>query len=196
MKTSFDSADIVRQALFLRNACGVLDDIDEEIHRALRLLVQDRLSELDGWIYDDEYDCFGPIYWCDDDIWPASFELICWGNPDSWLLAAARQEDRFLAVALSITGTCADPDTLLELEAIVEEQKEKLEGVESRLAPSGNVGGRRLLIPLPGLSLKQLEQARSGDDWERLLSAPVHEAMSRALKLYAAIRELISSRIE
>ncbi len=193
MKNSYEATDIIRNALYLRNASEVLDDLDEEVHEALQSILEEEIEEMEDWTCDG--DSFGPDDWydADEESWLVSFELSCLGNcrEDNWLLAAARQQDLRLALVLTVSEDLPRPRQLrMQMEEALEEQEAKIPGLEKRYSPDDE---HSLEIPLAGISLEDL--AQSSSDWEDILRAPLQEALASAVQLQEALSDLIESRI-
>ncbi len=192
MKNICNASAFVSQALYLRNASKVLDDIDEEVHDTLMRLLQAEVSRLEDWTCDD--DTFGPSNWHDEEEgWLVSFELTCLGNALScnWLLSAARQQDLCVAIKFEISDAAPRPHLLrLEVESALESLEKKIPGLERRFSRWGD---RVVVIPLTGLSLEDL--AESSSCWEDALKAPLHGAVARAVQFQKAVKSLIDSRI-
>lgn len=197
MKTKYDQAELVRQALFVCNAHDVLRRAGRNMRIALNRLLEDEIEDTSDWSFDtNDGNIFGPFAWYEDvpENWVASFRLTCWGalNRTNWILGAAHQQDLCLAIVLKLSPLLRMPRQFtLEMEQIVAGQGDELAGVEFRSDPRDQEK-RVLMIPLAECPLEKLAEACPR--WEEVLKDPLHDAMALALKTGKALNDLVLSR--
>ncbi len=192
MMTNPDTAAMVRQALYLRNANLVLDDLDNEVHDSLTELLQEEIDGMTGWIR--RGDRFGPAEWRRkvrgrwSRRWLLFFRLRCCGAPsDNWLLAAA--QERNLSLAFTLNGSYDRPLQQIssELLEILKDKGTGLSGVRMVTPNSSRACFSFLKIPLTGVPLEKFVEACPRSDWKKLLREPLQEALRHAVKVQESI---------